>query len=296
MKYIDNHKADKFRVVILDKTLIHPYNIKFNCIEHVYSGDFADPLFLRTIFQEHHFDYIIHSVSTTVPTNSYNARFDIESNLIPTIELLNLQVEFDVKNIVYISSGGAIYGLRNQRYKHKESDDAFPLSSYGVVKLATEKYLFQYAFLYHLEPLILRVSNPYGRYHYSKKQGVINVALDGALRNEKFFVWGNGEARKDYIYIDDLCSILFTLIEKNIKNKILNIASGELLSLNQIIYKIKERYPEFDWEYTLPNKFDISYFELDTKELLYYIGAYNFTPFQEGFLKLVEWETKMRDE
>jgi UDP-glucose 4-epimerase len=290
MKHIDNNIPDKYQVIVVDKTSEHPYNVKFNCIESVYSGDFSDALFLKTIFLEHQFDYVIHSLSTTIPSNSNNSRFDIESNLIPTIELLNLLVEFDVKNVVYISSGGAIYGIRDSRYKHKESDDAFPLSSYGVVKLATEKYLFQYAHLYKLEPLILRVSNPYGSYHYSKKQGVINVALDAALSNEKFFVWGNGETKKDYLYIDDFCQILFTLIDKNIKNKILNIASGELLSLNQIIFKVREKCPEFSWEYTLPNKFDISCFELDTAELYKCIPGYKFTSFQEGFSKLFEWK------
>jgi UDP-glucose 4-epimerase len=296
MKYIDNYLPGKYQVIVVDKTSEHPFDIQFNCIDCVYSGDFTEEGFLRTIFSEYKFDYVIHSLSTTVPINSNNSRYDIESNLIPTIELLNLMVEFTVKNIIYISSGGAIYGLQNHSYKHKESDDAFPMSSYGVVKLATEKYLFQYAYLYGLKPLVLRVSNPYGKYHYSKIQGVINVALDAASNDEIFFVWGNGEARKDYIYIDDFCNIMFDLMEKNISNKILNIASGELLSLNQILFSIGERYPSFRWEYTVPNKYDISYFELDTKELLKLVGEYDFTSFQEGFLRLVDWKTKKSDE
>jgi len=289
MKYIDANLVGQYKVVVVDKLREHPYKLKFDCIDGVFDGDFSDAIFLKSIFEKHTFDLVIHSLSTTVPASSNNVRFDIESNLIPTVELLNLMVEFAVKDIVYISSGGAIYGMNNATKKHKETDDTFPLSSYGVVKLAIEKYLFQFASLYQIRPLVLRLSNPYGSYHYSTKQGVINVALDAAYTNSKFTVWGNGEARKDYIYIDDFCDILFRLVKNKTKNKVLNIASGEILSLNQIIVKVKELFPTFNYEYIDASKFDISHFELDITELTNLIGIYNFTSFDKGVKLSKEW-------
>jgi len=291
LKYIDAHFSGQYSVVVFDKFPKHTYNITFQCVEQVYAGDFSDTLLLKTVFQQHTFDLVIHSLSTTVPTSSNNVRFDIESNLIPTVELLNLMVEFAVKDIVYISSGGAIYGMNNSNKKHKETDDTFPLSSYGVVKLAIEKYLFQYASLYQIRPLVLRLSNPYGKYHYSTKQGICNVALRAAIKNEPFNVWGTGDARKDYIYIDDFCEILFILLQNKITNKLLNIASGQVLSVNKIIDKIKESYPNFQWEYTTPGFFDIQHFELDTSEMTNCIGKYNFTPFEDGLKKTIKWQT-----
>lgn len=289
LKYIDAHFAGLYSVIVFDKLPMHPYKVSFNCVEKVYAGDFSDTMLMKTIFQQHSFDLVIHSLSTTVPTTSNNVRFDIESNLVPTVELLNLLVEFSVKDIIYISSGGAIYGINEDNKKHKETDDTFPLSSYGVVKLAIEKYLFQYASLYQIRPLVLRLSNPYGKYHYSKKQGICNVGLRAALQNESFNVWGTGEARKDYIYIDDFCDILFQLYNKSTHNKVLNVASGCILSLNQILKEIKSLAPTFDWDYTDASKFDVTHFELDTQELQSIIGKQNFKSFKDGMKLTHQW-------
>lgn len=90
-----------------------------------------------------------------------------------------------------------------------------PISSYGITKLAIEKYLYFYHMQYGFNYLILRLSNPYGPYHYSQKQGVINIALERAMKNDSFSVWGNGEGTKDYIYIEDfVISCLNCLIVK----------------------------------------------------------------------------------
>lgn len=289
LKYIDRHFANKISVVVFDKFPSHPYGEEFNCVESVFSGNFNDSLLISSILESHKFDHIIHSISSTVPATSYNARFDIESNLIPTVELLNSMVNLDVPNIVFISSGGAIYGKSDLMGKNKESDNNFPLSSYGVVKLAIEKYLFQYASLYQIQPLVLRLSNPFGQYHYSTNQGIINVALRAAYSNNNFEVWGNGEARKDYIYIEDFCDILFQLIKKKITNRVLNIGSGQVLKLNDILSEIKNIYPKFSWEYTSANNFDVSHFELDISNLKTIIGDYKFTGFKDGLSEVKFW-------
>ncbi len=227
LKHIDNYYPGKYSVVIFDRLLVHPFGMTFNCVDSVYTGDFADIVFVKSILKAHRFDLIIHSLSTTVPASSNNERFDIESNLIPTVELLNMMVEYNQKKIIYISSGGAIYGDSTATCKHKESDEAFPRSSYGVVKLAAEKYLFQYSSLYQIQPLVLRLSNLYGPYHNSTRQGIINIALRAAADGSEFNVWGTGKACKDYLYINDFCNILFQLIDKKTVNKILNIGSEQ---------------------------------------------------------------------
>ena len=287
LKHIDKYYPGKYSVVVFDKFPVHPYGESFNCIDSVYTGDFVDSFSVRSIMKTHKFDLIIHSLSSTVPVTSNNARFDIESNLIPTVELLNMMVEYNQKKIIYISSGGAIYGESDSNRKHKESDEAYPRSSYGVVKLAAEKYLFQYALLYQIQPLVLRLSNPYGPFHYSNRQGITNVAISSAYNNKEFEVWGPGDALKDYIYVEDFCGILFKLLEKQITNKVINIGSGQVLSLNEILAEIKILYPQFCWKYTTANIFDIPHFELDTFELRSIIGDYTFTGFRAG-LKLIK--------
>ena len=159
MKYVDANLQGKYRFIVFDKFEKHQGGVTFNNIIKTYTGDFSDAELMERIFQENHIDLIIHALSTTVPVDSANARYDVETNLLPTLDVLALMVKYGVKDIVYISSGGAVYGTRDNK-AHEESDAVYPISSYGVVKVATEKYMMQYAQLYGLRPLILRLSNP----------------------------------------------------------------------------------------------------------------------------------------
>lgn len=294
MKYVDAYLADRYCFIVFDKFDRHMGGVEFQCVKKTYAGDFSDKALLEQIFRENKIDIILHSLSTTVPVDSSNARFDVESNLIPTLDILGLMVKYGVEDIVYLSSGGAVYGTQDNK-SHKESDDVYPISSYGVVKLAIEKYLMQYAQLYGIRPLILRLSNPYGPYHYSMKQGVINVALTKALKGKTMTIWGDGNGKKDYIYVEDYVRILFSLIDKGVHDEVINIASGQLLSVNEIVNAIQQRVPSFDVRYSDAQRFDADHFELDTIKLFQLIGPYQFMPFDKGLSLTYNWTKTLCD-
>lgn len=288
LKYIDSHLTQKYQVIVFDKFAKHSHGVSFECIAKVYAGDFMNSELLARIFEENKIDLVIHSLSTTVPVDSSNARYDIESNLLPTIDILNLMVKHNVKDIVYLSSGGAIYGTQGQ-VKHKETDDVFPISSYGVIKHTIEKYLMQYAQLHGVRPLILRLSNPFGKYHYSMRQGVINVAMAKAIHGEKMQIWGDGNGKKDYIYVGDFIEILFKLISAKVHTQVINIASNILLSVNEIVQAVLTKEPDFQVEHIDADKYDANCFALDTQKLHYLIGDYDFTPLAKGFEITYNW-------
>ena len=285
LKYADDFCLGEYKFIVVDRFPFHPMGINFSSIEKVNTGDFADEVFLEHIFSSNKIDVVIHAANNTVPATSQSAKFDVESNLIPTITLLETMLRHDVKNIVFLSSGGAIYGEGES--SHKETDDVFPKSSYGVVKLSIEKYLFLYAWK-GLRPLILRLSNPYGPYHYSMKQGIINVAQKCAENGVEFVVWGDGHATKDYIHVTDVCNILFNLLSRNIYGEVFNVASGELLSVNQILFSIKEYYPNCHWKYVSQNNTDVLSVNLDNSKLKSYLPEIKFTPFSSGLQDLVK--------
>lgn len=288
IRHIDEHLSDQYRVIVFDKFPRNPFGESFQCVTRSYAGDFMDSVLLEKVFDENQIDMVIHSLSTTVPALSLNAKYDVESNLVPTIELLNYMVRHRVTDIIYISSGGAVYG-DNSSIKHVEAEDVFPISSYGVVKLAIEKYLKQYASLYGLRPLVVRLSNPYGPYHYSKKQGICNVAMEAALQNETFTVWGNGKARKDYIYVEDFVNILFLLINKEAWGEIVNVGSGQAVSVDEILFQIKDMLPSFSWTYSDASMFDVAQFGLNTEKLHSVIGDYSFVDMKSGLMKTLQW-------
>lgn len=292
LKFLEN-RDNEYRIIVFDKSPRHQGGLDFKCVWKNYSGDFSDELIIRKIFQENKIDLVIHSISSTVPASSENIEFDIQTNLIPTVRLLNIMSEFGVDKIVFISSGGAIYGQSNGN--NLESNEAHPISSYGIVKLAIEKYLFLFSRQYNLRPLILRPSNLYGLYHYSNKQGVINIALRKALCGEDFFVWGDGNGKKDYLYVEDFCKILFNLVDKDIYGEIINVGSGNLLSVNEIMSSIKKLVPSFRWQYKEACISDIDKVALDTTKLMKHLGDHEFKKFDNGLAELYNWQKDKYD-
>lgn len=291
LKFVDEHQDNNdlshFKFVVFDKFPSHLRGVQFRCISKVYAGDFADQFIIEQIFKENEIDLVIHSLSSVVPVSSSNAVYDIESNLIPTINLLEIMRKYNVKDIVYLSSGGAVYTDNGK--PHSESEVGYPRSSYGIVKLAIEKYLLQYKTLYEFKPLILRLSNPFGRFHYSMRQGIINVAIRSCLENIDFVVYGDGEGIKDYIFINDVCDILFILIRNGINGEILNVGSSKLLSVNSILSYIKSINNNFTWSYNTKVQLDTPQFSLDTSKLMNILGDYCFTDIKEGIRKCYAW-------
>lgn len=289
IKHIDQYYFDKYNLIVFDRVKYHPHGIQFNSVSSSFAGDFSDEEQLEYIFNNHKIDVVLHFLSSTVPVTSFNAQYDVESNLVSTLRLLNIMKKHGVKDIVYLSSGGAIYGDYLEKV-HNEEDAVYPKSSYGVVKLAIEKYLLLYSELYKFNSLILRLSNPYGPYHYNDKQGVINVAIKKALRGETLQIWGNGNGVKDYIYIEDVCDIIMLLVKDGITTGVYNVASSNALSVNDIVTTIKKLVPSFEYEYIPESVNDVQSFELDITRLRSRLGGYKMTPFEDAIFKTIEWE------
>ena len=148
-----------------------------------------------------------------------------------------------------------------------------------------------YSNLYDIKTLIIRLSNPYGPYHYSQKQGVINIALEKAIKGETLEIWGDGNGRKDYIFINDVSKVLFSLIEKGYEDyTVINLGSGILLSVNEIVQTIHDSYfQDFNWNYRYVNKLDVNSFKLNLSKLTSYLPGLRFTSFDNGLKQTMDW-------
>lgn len=291
VKYIDNHNLD-ISVIAFDRFSEHLDHIQFNSISRVYSGDFSDEHLLERVFDENDIDLVIHSLSASVPSLSQDNEFDLLYNVLPTIKLLNQMVRHNVKSLIFISSGGAIYGDHyTDVYGHVEEEVLFPKSAYGISKLVIEKYLYLYFLQEKVNSLVLRLSNPYGPYHYSQKQGIINIVLERAIQSGSFEIWGDGNGKKDYIYIEDFCEILMKLVD-NWRGgyDVINVGSDLLLSVNEIVEVIKKKVnSSFVWSYKSANLLDVQDFKLNLKKMKDLIGDFYFTSLEEGIDKTQEW-------
>lgn len=178
--------------------------------------------------------------STTTPkTSNDDYCHDIQSNLLATISFLDTASNCGVKKIIFPSSGGTVYGIPEST-PISENHANNPICSYGINKLAIEKYLALFQRQNGLEYTILRIANPYGRYQPANSgQGVITTFLDKALRDEEIEIWGDGSVIRDYVYIDDVARALLLASKNDLEQRVFNIGSGKGYSLNQLLAQIE---------------------------------------------------------
>jgi UDP-glucose 4-epimerase len=181
----------------------------------------------------------LHLVSTTLPKGSNeDPVYDVNTNVIGTIQMLNTMVQLRVKRIIFISSGGTVYGIP-RAIPVTEDHPTNPEVSYGITKLMIEKYLYLYSRLHELEPIILRVANPYGeRQRTGTAQGAVAAFIHRALAGETIEIWGDGSVARDYIYISDVACACALALQYRGANMIFNIGSGVGTSLTDLVAAI----------------------------------------------------------
>jgi len=254
----------------------------------VFYGDYNNTEDLEYIFKNNNIDIVFHLISTTVPvTSNENIVYDIESNLVSSVRLLNVMIKYNVKKFVFLSSGGTVYGKVSVD-KVDERHSTNPISAHGITKLCIEKYIYLYKHLYDLDYIILRVANPYGPYHNSEKQGIINVAIKRAIENRKLIIWGDGSVVRDYIYVKDLAYIICEIIGLNIWNNTINVASGIGYSINKILQFVKELPVDLEVIYSPSHKYDVPYIVLNNDKLKSLIN-YEPTEIRNGIRDTFEW-------
>ena len=235
-------------------------------------------------------DIVFHLASSTVPsTSNIDTVSDINKNLIPTLNLLNLMVKLGIRRIVYFSSGGAIYGFP-KTIPIPEDHQLHPISSYGIIKATVEMYLYLYQRSYRIKPLIIRPSNPYGpRQGHYMAQGVISTFLRKAKLKESLVIFGDGNSKKDYIYINDLIQAC-TQLSFSDEIGTFNIGSGNCFSINEIVSEIKETTGEEIFTVNSEmQKYDVDHFELDISKLKKIIGDFDCISLNAGIKKTWNW-------
>jgi UDP-glucose 4-epimerase len=186
-------------------------------------------------------DVVLHLVSTTLPKSSNDDPiFDVETNVVATLQLLNAMVARNVPKIVFISSGGTVYG--NPVYLPiDEKHPTDPLVSYGVTKLAIEKYLHIFERMHGIKAITLRVANPYGeRQRVETAQGAVGVFLNKAIQGIPLAIWGDGSVTRDYIHVSDVAEAFVQALEYGGSKRVFNISSGTGTSLNELIGMLED--------------------------------------------------------
>jgi len=284
---VDKLLAENHHVRVFDKYK-ELYRPPVPTVEYHY-GDFGNRGLLSRALSG--IDTVFHLISTTLPkTSNDDPAFDVSSNVIETIFLLEQCVAHKIKKVIFISSGGTVYGLP-ETLPIREDSPTNPLCSYGIAKLTNEKYLALFNYLHGLDYAVVRPSNPYGsRQNPAAAQGAVSVFLGKAIRNEMIEIWGDGEIVRDYLFIDDLTDAIYRTAVTPTKSRVFNIGSGEGISLNYILKAIGNiTAAEIKVEYRSKRLFDVPKIFLDISRAKEELGWAPVTPFEAGLKKTCDF-------
>lgn len=202
--------------------------------EEWHAADFADRAALERALIGCTLAY--HLIGSTSPARSNAAPAqDVTDTVIGTIAFLDAAVAAGVKRVVFVSSGGTVYGVQD-RLPIAEDFPTDPICAYGINKLAIEKYLHLYRHLHGLDYCVLRVANPFGEGQISRRQqGVVAAFAAAAAHGEPLVIWGDGGIVRDYVHIDDVTAALLRAgAVADLTERIINIGSGEGRSVRDV--------------------------------------------------------------
>ncbi len=244
---------------------------------------------------------IVYLAHTTVPSTSMgDMLFDLESNILPLVSLLQLLPEKNtIKSFVYFSSGGTVYGNTLSDQPIRENLPLYPVSSYGLTKLIAEHYIRLCLSKSKICSYIMRPSNAYGEWQNLKKpQGVVGHFLKAILNDKPIVLYGDGKIVRDYIYAGDIAEAVRLCIvdEKSASGGInfFNVGSGRpvtLLELMEAIQNITGRTFKVN---RLPKRdFDCNYNVLDSSAIKTNLGWSPIMKLEDGIKKT--WNIAQKD-
>jgi UDP-glucose 4-epimerase len=165
--------------------------------------------------------------------------FDAEVNVLGTVRLLQNCVRYGVRKIAFASTGGAIYGEQRE-FPATEDHPQYPVSPYGVSKLAAERYLHFYSVQHGISYAALRYANVYGpRQDPHGEAGVVAIFCGNLAAGRKSTINGTGEQTRDYIYVGDVAWANVLALEGEPASGAYNVGTGVETSVNELYDRMR---------------------------------------------------------
>lgn len=297
---VDGYLNQGWDVVIID-------NLSSGKKEHISSrANFYEMSVLdeniKNVFEKEKIDLVNHhAAQINVRTSVDNPGFDASENVLGSLNLLQTCKSFGVKNFIFISSGGAIYGDASN-LPAKENCSKLPLSPYGINKLAVEFYLYFYKQVFGLNYISLRYANVYGpRQDPFGEAGVVAIFSNTMLGKKRPTIFGDGEQTRDYVYVGDVVEANLRAscrVEKLNRNRKIasfdelayNIGTSQEESVNSLYQKLAN-ITEFKHSpvYANAKKGEVQRICLDSAKAKKELGWEVATSLEEGLQKTVKW-------
>jgi len=255
--FIGSHVCDrllrgKHEVVIMDDLTtgsMENVNKKAKFIK----GDVSKKDELEKLFSNEKIDMVFHlAAQIDVRISTEEPERDAEVNIIGTINLLNAVKKYNLKKIVFSSTGGALYGeVDNPAGEEYEKD---PKAPYGISKLSAEMYIKFFSENFNINYTILRYANVYGpRQSVKGEAGVVAIFAKNMLMNKESILYGFGKMNRDYVFVKDVAEANFLSIEKG-DRETYNVGTGIKTSVADVFGMLKKHFSNYDKEPVLKEK------------------------------------------
>lgn len=275
------------RITVVDRKHEYFQNIadKHFLNVHMVESDLTADTDFESLIQGQ--DVVYHLISTTMPTNSNQAiSEELKANVILSANLFEACAQQGVKKVVFLSSGGTVYG-KEEACPLSEKTPTNPITSYGVQKVTIEKLLYLYNYMHGLDYRIIRLANPYGPYQRPNGVlGAITTFTYKALKGEEIQVYGDGSVVRDFIYIDDAVRGILKIVNGDDGHHTFNLGCGYGTSIKHVLDTIQKTLGiPVKVNYTKARKVDVPVNYLDIKRYETAYGALNPLPLEEGIRK-----------
>jgi len=251
-------------------------------------GDIRDEALVDRLFRHQSFDAVIHLAARAGVRPSLREPILYEDvNCIGTLRLLEAARHHGPKSFVFASSS-SVYGI-NEKVPFSESDPVdLPISPYATTKRAGELLCFNYAHLYGLRISCLRFFTVYGP--SQRPEMAIAKFTDLLARGETIPMYGDGQSRRDYTYIDDIVDGVVAALDLEPKFEIFNLGGSQTTALADLVTWIGEELgvePKIERHPDQPGDVPITYADVSKAgEMLGYAPK---VPIREGLKRYVAW-------
>ena len=284
----ENYLKEKHEVLIYD-------NLSSGTVKNIpqdaefIEGDIRDYCMLEEAFKKFRPEVINHhAAQINVRVSVDDPVVDAETNIIGSINLLQLSVKYNISKFIFASTGGAIYGepsiIPADELTYKQ-----PLSPYGTSKLCVENYLNYYNKIYNLDFTALRYSNVYGeRQNPHGEAGVVAIFCTNILNGTGCKIFGSGEQTRDYVHCNDIARA--NVLSLHSVSGIYNIGTSVSTSVNDIVTKLKDLSGiDFKSEHVPAISGEVSHISLDNKLAGKVLGWSPLISFDSGLKKTWDW-------
>ncbi|KKQ60561.1 MAG: UDP-glucose 4-epimerase [Parcubacteria group bacterium GW2011_GWE2_38_18] len=224
-----------------------------NSAAKFYEVDICDADKVEEIFAVEKFNYVFHlAAQIDVRVSVARPQYDTKINILGGLNILESCQKHKVEKFIFVSTGGAIYG-GEENLPADENYPTYPLSPYGINKLAFEKYLNFYYKTFGQKYITLRLANVYGPRQFKGGEGaVVAVFCDRAVNDQKLKINGDGLQTRDFVYVGDVADAAIKAMASDYIGE-LNIGTMVETNLLEIIEAIEgavnklvdtEHYPE----------------------------------------------------